>query len=134
MRAGLVGVWHYVEWVEHWQPGQGHVCLGPAQYAGQHSWGADSGLRYHYRQAQRRDAGRATGPFAGDYAALQAIGSFVPGYSPSSRLYRDYYGTTLLWGPQRRLEAYGLLGAHIGAGCTTGCWASNATIGSCSPR
>jgi len=78
--------------------------------------GVDIGLRHYYRQAQRRAAGRAAGLFAGNYVALQASGSFIPAYSPSSRLYRDYYGATLLWGAQRRLGKHGLLDAHVGGG------------------
>jgi hypothetical protein len=83
--------------------------------------GADAGVRYYYNQEKRKAAGRATGPFVGNYFALQTTSSFYSNHPQNSYngRYRYQYDNTslsLLWGAQRRLGKHGLLDAYVGAG------------------
>jgi len=74
--------------------------------------GFDVGVRYYYNQEKRRQKGRTTGPFAGNYLALQSTSVFNPNYFYSYR----YSTLTAVWGMQRRIGKYGLFDAYIGAG------------------
>ncbi|UOQ75637.1 hypothetical protein MUN84_13245 [Hymenobacter sp. 5516J-16] len=76
-------------------------------------FGFDAGVRYYYGQEKRRRQGRVTGPFAGNYLALQSTSLFNSHYVDSP--YR-YSTLTLLWGMQRRIGKYGLFDAYVGAG------------------
>lgn len=75
-------------------------------------YGFDVGIKYYYNQEKRRQKGRATGPFVGNYLALQSTSAF------STNEYKPYqYSTlTLLWGMQRRIGKYGWFDAYVGAG------------------
>ncbi|WP_157530414.1 hypothetical protein [Hymenobacter norwichensis] len=82
------------------------------QKAGFGYYGFDAGIRYYYNQEKRRRKGRASGPFVGNYVALQTSSVFrASSYSD----YR-YSGLTAVWGMQRRLGKYGWLDAYAGAG------------------
>jgi hypothetical protein len=76
------------------------------------SYGFDAGARYYYNQEKRRRKGRPTGPFVGNYLALQSASYFNPDGTP------EYRGTnlTVQWGIQRRLGRYGRLDAYAGLG------------------
>lgn len=79
--------------------------------------GVDLGVRRYYHQDKRRAAGRATGPFVGNYVAVQGVSSFTPAYAP--RLYHEVTALSGQWGLQRRLGGHGLLDAYAGAGLET---------------
>jgi hypothetical protein len=76
-------------------------------------YGFDAGIRYYYNQEKRRQKGRPTGPFIGNYVALQTSSVFRPAINYSN--YR-YSGLTAVWGMQRRIGKYGWLNTYIGAG------------------
>ncbi|MBO0359261.1 hypothetical protein J0X19_14965 [Hymenobacter sp. BT186] len=76
-------------------------------------YGFDAGIRYYYNQEKRRLKGRPTGPFVGNYVALQASSVFRPAINYSN--YR-YSGLTAIWGMQRRVGKYGWLNTYVGAG------------------
>lgn len=76
-------------------------------------YGFDAGIRYYYNQEKRRQKGRATGPFVGNYVALQT--SSVFSRTPYQHVY-DYSALMLAWGMQRRLGKYGWLDAYVGLG------------------
>ncbi|QJX47014.1 DUF3575 domain-containing protein [Hymenobacter taeanensis] len=83
--------------------------------------GADAGVRYYYNQEKRKEKGRATGPFVGNYFALQTTSSFYSNHPQNSlnEAYRYQYDNTslsLLWGAQRRVGKHGLFDAYVGAG------------------
>ncbi|OUJ74681.1 hypothetical protein BXP70_07910 [Hymenobacter crusticola] len=46
----------------------------PDRPIGLNSLGYDAGVRHYYNQRKRRQHGRATGPFVGNYLALQTVG------------------------------------------------------------
>lgn len=76
-------------------------------------YGFDLGVKYYYNQEKRRQKGRATGPFVGNYVSLQSTSDF----SSSSHENSHQYSTlTVQWGLQRRLGQYGWLEAYVGAG------------------
>ena len=76
-------------------------------------YGFDAGIRYYYNQEKRRQKGRPTGPFVGNYVALQTSSVFRPNtYFTDYR----YSGLTAIWGMQRRLGKYSWLNTYIGAG------------------
>ncbi|RSK47545.1 hypothetical protein EI291_14905 [Hymenobacter rigui] len=79
--------------------------------------GIDLGVRRYYNQEKRRAAGRETGPFVGNYVAVQATTSFTPYYAP--RLYHEVSALSGLWGTQHRLGGHGLLDAYVGGGLET---------------
>ncbi|WP_152981750.1 hypothetical protein [Hymenobacter sp. AT01-02] len=77
-----------------------------------HEYGFDLGVRYYYNQEKRRQKERATGPFVGNYLAVQTTTVFNQlHYNP----YR-YSTLTAIWGMQRRLGKYGWFDAYVGAG------------------
>lgn len=77
------------------------------------TWGVEAGIRHYYNQEKRRAKGRATGPFVGNYLALQTRTAFhARGLEPSYQ----YTNLALLWGMQRRLGKYGWLDAYVGGG------------------
>lgn len=83
--------------------------------------GADAGVRYYYNQEKRREKGRATGPFVGNYFALQTTTSFYSNHPQNSFTERYHYqydntSLSLLWGAQRRVGKHGLFDAYVGAG------------------
>ncbi|SNC77303.1 hypothetical protein SAMN06265337_3886 [Hymenobacter gelipurpurascens] len=85
------------------------------------SFGADAGVRYYYNQQKRKEKGRATGPFVGNYFALQTTSSFYSNhpqnsYNEAYRYQYDNSSLSLLWGAQRRIGKHGLLDAYVGAG------------------
>jgi hypothetical protein len=66
------------------------------------------GGRYYYNQAKRTKKGRPSGPFVGNYLALQASTDLTPlyrqnTYSPNHYLRYDFSALTALWGMQRQL-------------------------------
>jgi hypothetical protein len=75
-------------------------------------YGFQVGARRYYNQEKRRQKGRATGPFVGNYLALQTSSVFNPSY------YRSYRYSTLaaIWGMQRQLGKYGWFDAYAGLG------------------
>lgn len=76
-------------------------------------YGFDVGVKYYYNQEKRRQKGRATGPFVGNYLSLQSSSVFTT----TSFLTPYQYSTlTVQWGMQRRLGKYGWLDAYVGAG------------------
>ena len=76
-------------------------------------YGFDVGVKYYYNQEKRRQKGRATGPFVGNYLSLQSSSIFTT----TSFLTPYQYSTlTVQWGMQRRLGKYGWLDAYVGAG------------------
>jgi hypothetical protein len=76
-------------------------------------YGFNAALRYYYNQEKRRQKGRATGPFVGNYVALQASSVFQNSvYDFSSRY--QYSGVAALWGMQRRLGNHGRFDAYTG--------------------
>ena len=79
--------------------------------------GFDAGIRYYYNQEKRRQKGRATGPFVGNYLALQTTSVFNPGsfYRSYNRSY-DQSTLAITWGMQRRLGKYGWFDAYAGMG------------------
>ncbi|MBD2715305.1 hypothetical protein KBK19_09680 [Microvirga sp. STR05] len=79
--------------------------------------GADLGVRHYYNQEKRQAAGRAAGPFVGNYVALQGSTSFTPYYAP--KLYHEVSALSVLWGTQHRLGSHGLLDAYVGGGLET---------------
>ncbi|RPD46245.1 hypothetical protein DNI29_14675 [Hymenobacter sediminis] len=76
-------------------------------------WGFDAGVKYYYNQEKRRQKGRATGPFVGNYFSLQTTSAFR---SRTAYAAYDYSTLTLNWGLQRRIGKYGWFDAYIGAG------------------
>jgi hypothetical protein len=75
-------------------------------------YGFDIGVKYYYNQEKRRQKGRATGPFVGNYFSIQSNTTFNPDtYQP----YR-YSTFTVQWGMQRRLGKHGWFEAYAGAG------------------
>jgi len=76
------------------------------------NYGFEAGIRRYYNQEKRRQKGMVTGPFVGNYVALQASSVF------RNSFYRDYRysGLTALWGTQRRMGKYGWFDAYAGAG------------------
>jgi hypothetical protein len=76
------------------------------------NYGFDAGVRYYYNQEKRRQKGRATGPFVGNYLALQTSSVFNANYYHKYR----YSGITALWGMQRRIGKYGWFDAYAGLG------------------
>jgi hypothetical protein len=87
----------------------------PDRPIGLNSIGFDAGVRHYYNQQKRQRLGRATGPFVGNYLALQTVGCWW-----YKRYYKafdyEYSSVTVLWGMQRRLGRHGLLDAYAGAG------------------
>lgn len=79
--------------------------------------GVDLGVRRYYHQEKRRAAGRATGPFVGNYVALQATTSLTP--FPVPRLHHEVSALSALWGTQHRLGGHGLLDGYVGGGLET---------------
>jgi hypothetical protein len=79
--------------------------------------GLDLGVRHYYNQEKRQAAGRATGPFVGNYVALQGSTSFTPNYAP--KLYHQISAVSALWGTQHRLGGHGLMDAYVGGGLET---------------
>ena len=79
--------------------------------------GLDLGVRHYYNQEKRQAAGRATGPFVGNYVAVQGGTSFTPYYAP--KLYHEVTALAVLWGTQHRLGGHGLLDAYVGPGLET---------------
>lgn len=75
-------------------------------------YGFDAGVRYYYNQEKRRQKGRATGPFVGNYLALQTSSVYNANYYHKYR----YSGITALWGMQRRIGKYGWFDAYAGLG------------------
>lgn len=75
-------------------------------------YGLDAGVRYYYNQEKRRQKGRATGPFVGNYVGLHATASF------NTMTYRAFQYSTLtaVWGMQRRMGKYGWFDAYAGLG------------------
>lgn len=75
-------------------------------------YGFDIGVKYYYNQEKRREKGRATGPFVGNYFSIQSNTTFNPD------TYRPYRCSTLTvqWGMQRRLGKHGWFEAYVGAG------------------
>jgi hypothetical protein len=83
--------------------------------------GADAGIRYYYNQEKRKQKGRATGPFVGNYLALHSSSSLYSyhtqnSYSPRTYLGYDYSTLNVLWGMQRRIGGHGLIDAYVGGG------------------
>lgn len=76
-------------------------------------YGFDVGVKYYYNQEKRRQKGRATGPFVGNYLSLQSTSVFT---ATPFRTHYNYSTLTLQWGMQRRLGKYGWFDAYIGAG------------------
>lgn len=76
-------------------------------------WGIEAGIRHYYNQEKRREKGRATGAFVGNYLALQTRTAF---YARGSEPAYQYTNLALLWGMQWRLGKYGWLDAYIGGG------------------
>lgn len=94
---------------ERWAAG------GPTRHRALHAFGFDAGLRYYYHQGQRRQRGRAAGPFVGNYLALQTASAWWRGRYTAAIGY-EYTSVTVLWGLQRRLGAHGLLDGYAGLG------------------
>ncbi|RSK49503.1 hypothetical protein [Hymenobacter rigui] len=76
-------------------------------------YGFDLGVKYYYNQEKRRQQGRTTGPFQGNYLALHSNSTFNP---DSYRLSYQYSTLTVVWGMQRRIGKYGWFDAYIGGG------------------
>lgn len=76
------------------------------------TYGFDAGVRYYYNQERRRQQGRPTGPFVGNYLALQTTTYFQQSFAGTSRTSM----LMLTWGMQRRLGRYGWLDAYAGGG------------------
>lgn len=76
-------------------------------------YGFDLGVKYYYNQEKRRQKGRATGPFVGNYLSLQSTSVFT---ANNFRTHYDYSTLTVQWGMQRRLGKYGWFDAYVGAG------------------
>jgi hypothetical protein len=76
-------------------------------------YGFDTGIRYYYNQEKRRQKGRPTGPFIGNYIGLQTSSVFRP-----NAYFNDYRYSSLtaVWGMQRRLGKYSWLNTYAGAG------------------
>lgn len=80
--------------------------------------GFDAGIRRYYNQEKRRQKGRATGPFVGNYLSLMTTSTWggYKNYDGDTNRFYDYSTLTLVWGMQRRLGRHGLLDAYVGAG------------------
>ncbi|TGE05403.1 hypothetical protein [Hymenobacter fodinae] len=83
--------------------------------------GADAGVRYYYNQEKRKQKGRATGPFVGNYLALHSSSSLFSYRTQNSYNVRNYFGydystLNLLWGMQRRIGGHGLIDVYAGGG------------------
>lgn len=77
---------------------------------------ADLGVRRYYNQEKRRQKGRSTGPFNGNYVALQSSSVWYNSLYYNRGLQYDYSTLTALWGIQRRLGGHGLVDAYAGGG------------------
>ncbi|TGD78442.1 hypothetical protein [Hymenobacter wooponensis] len=83
--------------------------------------GADAGVRYYYNQEKRKQKGRDTGPFVGNYLALHSSSSLFSyrrqnSYNVRNYFSYDYSTLNLVWGMQRRIGGHGLIDAYAGAG------------------
>lgn len=76
-------------------------------------YGFDVGVKYYYNQEKRRQKGRETGPFVGNYLSLQSSSLFT---TANFRSPYNYSTLTVQWGLQRRLGKYGWFDAYVGAG------------------
>lgn len=76
-------------------------------------YGFDVGVKYYYNQEKRRQKGRETGPFVGNYLSLQSSSLFT---TAGFRTPYNYSTLTVQWGMQRRLGKYGWFDAYVGAG------------------
>jgi len=77
------------------------------------------GGRYYYNQAGRLKHGRATGPFIGNYLALQASTDVTPSFRYNSLdryIYYDFSALSVLWGMQRRLGSLFVYDLNAGIG------------------
>jgi len=77
---------------------------------------ADFGVRRYYNQEKRRQKGRATGPFTGNYVALQSSSIWYNSLYLNKGMEYDYSNLVALWGLQRRLGGHGLVDAYAGGG------------------
>ncbi|HEX8426567.1 hypothetical protein [Hymenobacter sp.] len=75
-------------------------------------YGFDAGVRFYYNQEKRRQQGRATGPFVGNYLGLHTTSAF----SGSANQPYQYSTLTAVWGMQRRIGKYGWFDAYAGLG------------------
>ncbi|RSK31076.1 hypothetical protein EI290_13725 [Hymenobacter metallilatus] len=82
----------------------------PTSFIG--DYGLDLGVKYYYNQEKRRQKGRVTGSFEGNYLALHSNSTFNP---DAYRTYR-YSTLTVVWGMQRRIGKYGWFEAYVGGG------------------
>ncbi|SNR75557.1 hypothetical protein SAMN06269173_106154 [Hymenobacter mucosus] len=79
--------------------------------------GADIGARYYYNQEKRRQKGRATGPFTGNYLSAMTTATFYANANADGAHYRYGYSTlNVVWGMQRRIGRHGLFDAYAGGG------------------
>jgi hypothetical protein len=100
------------------------VCLkinfqkqdGATKYMNLYNAGADFGIRRYYNQTKRRQRGLATGPFIGNYLALQSTSSWWNPRSTGHRLRYDFTTVAVLWGLQRQFGNHGLIEAYAGLG------------------
>ncbi|WP_324670594.1 hypothetical protein [Hymenobacter sp. GOD-10R] len=107
--------------------GEERNSFRPERPIGLNSLGYDVGVRHYYNQQKRQQHGRATGPFVGNYLALQTASCWW--YKRDYRGYNyEYTSITALWGMQRRLGGHGLLDAYAGLGLWNAQVLADATI------
>ncbi|MET4107408.1 hypothetical protein [Hymenobacter sp. UYP22] len=93
--------------------GRGNRLLDGSRPSPIGDYGFDVGVKYYYNQEKRRQKGRQTSPFVGNYLSLQSSSAFT---TASFRTPYNYSTLTVQWGMQRRLGKYGWFDAYVGAG------------------
>ena len=106
----------YVNAVPGINAGGGQNSFDRSRYVYLRTVTADLGVRRYYNQEKRRQKGRATGPFTGNYVALQSSSNWHNSLYFNRGLRYDYSTLVALWGMQRRLGGHGLVDAYAGGG------------------
>ncbi|MDF7810951.1 hypothetical protein [Hymenobacter sp. YC55] len=106
----------YVNGVTGINAGGGQNSFDRSRYVYLRTVSADLGVRRYYNQEKRRKNGRSTGPFTGNYVALQSSSNWDNNLYYNRGLRYDYSNLVALWGMQRRLGGHGLVDAYAGGG------------------